>query len=97
MGESIFRGGGRLGDHVHAAALQIEQNLAVGEREQRPVAAHTHVLAGDKLAAALANNDAAGGHNRAAKFFDAETLAFAVASVLYAALTFFMCHNELRV
>ena len=78
MGESILRGGGRLGDDVHAAALEIEQNLAVGEREQRPVAAHTHVLARDKLAAALADDDAASGHNRAAKFFHAETFAVTV-------------------
>ena len=99
MGESVLRGGG-LRDHIDAAALHIEQNFSVGERVKRPIAAHTHVLAGDKLAAALANDDAAGADDRAAKFFNAVSFADAVASVFYAALTFFMCHTkslELRV
>ena len=83
----------RFGDNVNAAAVLVEQNLAVGERKQRPVATGADILARDKFAAALADEDAAGGHERAAKFFHAEAFADAVASVFYAALTFFMCHN----
>ncbi len=51
-------------------------------------------LPGDKFAAALADEDAAGGYGLAAKFFYAEALADAVASVFDAALTFFMCHKS---
>ena len=51
------------------------------------------VLACDKLGTALADEDAAGGDKLTAKFFDAEALADAIASVAYAALTFLMCHN----
>ena len=93
----VFRSGGRFRDDIHAAAVLVELHLAVGEREQRPVAAGADVLARDKFAAALADDDAARRDNRAAKFFYAETLADAIATVSYATLTFFMCHDWLRV
>src|SRR6202012_3608893 len=60
---------------VDPAAILVEEHFAVGEREQGPVAARTHVLAGDELAAALAHQDAAGGHELAAKFFHAQPFA----------------------
>src|SRR5271169_6828660 len=90
--KSVFRGGG-LRHHVHAAAVLVELHLAVGEREQRPVAAGADVFARDKFAAALADDDAARADDRAAKFFYAQPLADAVAAVLDATLTFFMCHK----
>jgi hypothetical protein len=85
-------GHSRLGDDVHAAALLVKLDLAIREGEQRPVATDTDVLAGDELAAALADDDAAGGDEFATKSFYAEALAYAIAAVLYATLTFFMCH-----
>jgi len=94
--ESVLRGGG-FGNDVHTAALLVKQDLAIGERKQRPVAARADVPARNKLAAALADNDAAGGHKLAAKFFYTKAFADAVAPVLYAALTFFMCHKILSV
>src|SRR5581483_3453850 len=82
-----------FGHHVHAAAFLVEHDLAVREGEQCPVATGADIFARDKFAAALANDDAAGGDERAAKFFYAKPFADAVASVLDAALTFFMCHK----
>src|SRR6516165_664009 len=81
-------------DDVHATAVLVELDRAVLEREERPILADANILARDKLAAALTDDDAAGGDDGAAKFFNAEALAYAVASVLYAALTFFMCHKS---
>ena len=89
--------GGGFSHHIHAAAAEIELDLAVGEREERPVAAGADVLAGDEFAAALADDDATGADKSAAKFFYAEPFADAVAAVPYAALTFFMCHKILSV
>jgi hypothetical protein len=79
--------------HVDAAALFIEQNPSIRQGEERPIAPGADVLAGDKLGAALADQDAAGGDQLTAKFFDAEAFADAVASVAHTALTFLMCHN----
>ena len=62
-----------------ATGVAVQQHLAVGKGEQRPVAASANVLAGDKFTAALADDDAAGGDNGAAIFFDAETFADAIA------------------
>ncbi len=55
--KSVFRGGG-FRHHIHAAAILVEFHLAIGEREQRPVAAGADVFARDKFAAALADDDA---------------------------------------
>ena len=88
----ILRGGG-FGHDVHAVTVFVKQHFAVREREERPVATDADILAGDELAAALADDDAAGGDERAAKFLHAEPFADAVATVADAALTFFMCHK----
>ena len=87
----------RRRDDVDTAAVLVELDRAVFQREQSPIAADADIDTREKFAAALTDENAASGDNRAAKFFDTETFAVAVASVLYAALTFFMCHNELRV
>ena len=81
-------------DDVHAATVLVEQHFAVGEREQCPIASGADVFTRDKFAAALTDDDAARADERAAKFFHAQPFADAVASVLDAALTFFMCHTE---
>ena len=93
---SILRRRG-FGHDVYAAAALVEQNFAVRKCKQSPIAACADVFARDKLTAALADNDAARRDDRTAKFFYAETLADAVASVFDAALTFFMCHKILSV
>jgi hypothetical protein len=91
-GKLIFCGGG-FHHHVHAAAVLVEQNLAISERIKRPIAANADIFTGNKFTAALADDDATGTDDRAAKFFNAETFADAIAAVSYATLTFFMCHK----
>jgi hypothetical protein len=88
-----FGGLGGVGDNIDAAAILVEQNRAIGEGKEGPIAPDADVLAGQKFAAALTDEDAASGNDLAAKFFYAKTFADAVASVTYAALTFFMCHK----
>ncbi len=77
---------------IHAATATIETNVAVNERENRVIAAETDVFARLKFRAALANNNVAGQNHLTAKSFYAESLADAIATVLNAALSFFMCH-----
>jgi hypothetical protein len=77
---------------IHAATTAIEANVAVNERENRVIATEADVFARLKFRTALANNDVAGKNHLAAKSFYAESLADAVAAVLNAALSFFMCH-----
>ena len=89
----ILRGGGFRHNDIHAAAVLVELHLAVGEREQRPVAAGADIFARDKFAAALADDDAARADDLPAKFFYAQPFADAVATVANATLTFFMCHK----
>ena len=71
----------------------VELDHAVREREEGVVAADADVGSGAETGAALANEDVAGDDRLAAKFFHAEALADAIASVAYAALTFFMRHS----
>ena len=93
----VFRSGGLIRNDIHAAAVLVELHLAVHERKERPIAARADILARDKFAAALADDDAARRDDRAAKFFYAQPFADAVATVSYAALTFLMCHKILSV
>jgi hypothetical protein len=86
-------GGGDFGNNIDAAAVFVEQDFAIGEGKESPIAADADVFAGQKFAAALADEDAASGNELAAKLFYAEAFADAVATVTYAALTFFMCHK----
>ncbi len=71
----------------------IESHVAVNQREDCVIAAKANVLARQKFRAALANNDVAGHDQLAAESFYTETLANAVATILNAALSFFVCHN----
>ena len=72
----------------------VELDGAVAEREERPIAAGAHALAGMVLGTALADDDAAGEDLLAAKNFDAEALGRAVAAVAGGFLTCFMCHGS---
>ena len=65
-------------------------SISANKVQSRPVPTF---CPGDKFRAALADDDAAGGDEFAAKFFYAEPFADAVAPVANAALTFLMCHT----
>jgi hypothetical protein len=81
-----------LRDNVDPATGAIKTHLTINQRKNRVVAAEADVLAGQKLRAALADDDVAGNDGFAAKFLYAEPLADAVATVLDAALSLFMSH-----
>ena len=57
------------------------------------LATEADVAAGGEFGAALANEDVAGDDGLSAKLLHAETLAFTVATVAGAALSFLMCHD----
>ena len=86
-------GRGRFRDHIDAMTALVENHLAVGQREECPIAAGADIFAGDELGAALADENAAGADNMPAKFLHAESFADAVATITDAALTFLMCHK----
>jgi len=77
---------------IYASTASIETNIAVHERENGVIAAEANVFAREKFRASLAHNDIAGEHHFAAESFYAEPLADAVAAVLNATLSFFVCH-----
>src|SRR3989442_2035026 len=77
---------------VDPASAAIEADVAVDQRENSVIATEADVLAGQKLRAALTNDDIAGHDQLAAESFHTEPFADAVAAILNAALSFFMCH-----
>ena len=66
--------------------------MAVNERKNRVVTAEADVSAWNKFRSALANDDVASDHGLAAEFFYAEPFTYTIASILDAALTFFVSH-----
>src|SRR5437588_6306849 len=78
---------------VNGPSAAIEADIAVDECEDRVIATKPNIFAGKKFRAALTNNNVSGDHVLAAKSFYAEPLADAVAAVLNAALSFFVCHD----
>src|SRR5262249_11710321 len=84
----------RFGIDVDAAALSVEADGAVDEREERVVASDADVAAGVELGAALADDDAARGHELAGEDLDAPAPGVRCPAVLLAALTFLMRHDE---
>jgi hypothetical protein len=94
-GKSILFNAGlfSLGLHIDAAALFVEQDPPVNQREQCPIASGADVLAGDEFRAALTHQNAPGRDLLAPEFFDAEAFADAVPPVANASLSFFMCHK----
>ena len=66
---------------VDAAAVLVEADVAVFEGEEAPIAAGADVGASHPAGAALADDDAAGADQFAAKSFHAKSFADAVASV----------------
>src|ERR1700688_2435076 len=73
--------------------LDGEGDLAIDEREQRVVLAHTDVGPGMYLGAALANDNGARGDRFAAVGLHAEPLGMGIAAIAGAAACFFVCHE----
>jgi hypothetical protein len=82
-----------LGLHIDAAALLVEQDPPVNQREQCPIASGADVLAGDEFRAALTHQNAPGRDLLAPEFFHAEPFADAIPPIANASLSFFMCHK----
>jgi len=55
------------GFHIDAAAVLVEEHFAVCESKQCPVTSLSNIYAGNKLTAALADQDVAGTHGLSAK------------------------------
>ena len=83
--------------HVNPMTVLVERDLAVHQGEQSPIAPGADIVAGHEPGAALADENAAGGDEFAAKSLNAQPFADAVAPVADAALTFLMCHKLLSV
>src|SRR3989337_1800875 len=77
---------------VDAAALAVEHDLAVHQREQRIVPALADAFPGVEFGAKLPHQDVARDDLLSAETFDAAALAVRIAAVAAGALTFFMCH-----
>src|SRR6188508_521623 len=82
-------------DDTALGAVVFELDRAGDLGEQRVVLAAPDVEAGIEAAAALADEDGAAGHDVAVEPLDAEALRIAVTPVARAALSLFMCHDEL--
>lgn len=83
-------------DHVDPASAAIEFHFAALQRKEGEIAPEADIAAGEEFAPALADENVAGQDSLTAVFFHAETFADAVASVLDAALSFFMGHMRLK-
>jgi hypothetical protein len=81
--------------NVHTATVAVELHVAVHKSPDRVVTAEADIAAGLEFGSTLAENDIPGDDGLAAKFFNAKTLADAVASVFDTALSFFMSHKKL--
>ena len=77
---------------VDTPSRPVEAHLAINERKDRVIPSKTHILTRQKLRSALPDDDIARDDCLAPKSFHAKAFADAVPSVLYAALSFFMCH-----
>ena len=82
------------GVDIHTTTGAVEANLAVDERKDGVVATEADVATGKELCATLADDDVTGDDSLVTEFLHAEALADAVASVLDASLSFFMCHGS---
>ena len=89
---SSWLGSNRL--DVHTTAILVEKDSASHESEDGVVAAKTDIAAWNPLRATLAEDDVPTDDGFAAEFFDAKTLALAVATVFDGTLSFFMGHKK---
>ena len=82
------------GDALFAAALALELDHSVAEREESPVFARSDILAWVHFGAALAYQYAPGANRLTASALYAAILWVRVATVAGRALSFFMCHDK---
>jgi len=80
---------------VYTATITIKFHISVHERPDCVIATEADIATGLEFGSALAENDVSGNDGFTAEFFNAETLADAVASVFNTALSFFMGHEIL--
>jgi hypothetical protein len=78
--------------NVHSPTRPIEPHIAVNQSKNCVIATQAHIFAGQKLRAALTKDNISGDNHFAAEFFDAQPLADTIATVLDAALSFFVSH-----
>ena len=88
--ESVDRGRDDVDDLATATTTELDR--ARGEREQRVIAAATHIGAGVEMCAALANDDLAGIDLLATETLHAEALGIGITAVPGRGRAFFMCH-----
>jgi hypothetical protein len=81
--------------NVHTATIAVKFHVAIHKSPDRVVAAEADIATGLEFGSTLAENDITGDDGLAAEFFNAKTLADAVASVFDTALSFFMSHKKL--
>jgi len=81
-------------NNVHAATIAVKFHVAIHKSPDRVVTAEADIAAGLEFGSTLAENDITGDDGLAAEFFNAKTLADAVASVFDTALSFFMSHKK---
>ena len=80
--------------HIHAATFAVKPHVAIDQRENRVIAAKTHVFAGMPLGSALTDDDIARDNFFAAELLHTATLAVTVASVFNTSLSLLMSHVE---
>jgi len=79
---------------IHPATTSVEPYDTVYQSKNRIIATQADVLARQKLRSTLPDNDVSSHYLLTPKFLDPEAFADAVATVLNAALTFFVRHTE---
>jgi hypothetical protein len=82
-------------NNVHTATIAVKFYVAIHKCPDRVVTAEANIAAGLEFGSTLAEDDVTGDDGLAAEFFNAKTLADAVASVFDTALSFFMSHKKL--
>ncbi len=89
----LVRSGNRI--DVHAAAITVKAHMPVHQGEDSVILAESDSLTWMELRSTLADDDVSRDHRLATKLFHAESLAYAVATVLYRSLTFLMSHKTI--
>jgi hypothetical protein len=82
-------------NNVHTATIAVKFYVAIHKCPDRVVTAEADIAAGLEFGSTLAEDDVTGDDGLATEFFNAKTLADAVASVFDTALSFFMSHKKL--
>ncbi len=86
---------GKDGDKGFAFFLLLEFDNAVTQRIQCVILAHTDILAGIVLRAALTNDDVASNGSLSTEKFHSESLTSGLTTVLRTTNAFFVCHSFL--